>query len=73
MTWNGIMIMARYINLSSKIKVLSEYSTIDADASKHSSIYTNTDRPHCAARNKHSGLTRHELVKIKYVIVYVAQ
>ena len=33
-----------YINLSSKIKVLSEYNTIGADHSKHSSMYKNTDR-----------------------------
>ena len=54
-----------YINLFSKIKVLSECSTIGADASKHSSMYTNTDRPYFEARNKHLGVTRHELVKNK--------
>ena len=55
-----------YINLSSTIKVLSEYSTIGAYGGKHSSMYTNTDRQYFEGN-------RHALVKKKYVIVYVMQ
>ena len=45
-----------YINLSSKIKVLSECNTIGTNRSKHLSMYTNSDRPYFEARNKHLGL-----------------
>ena len=54
-----------YINLSSKIKVLSECNTLGTDRSKHSSMCTNSDHPYFEARNKRLGLTRHELVKNK--------
>ena len=70
MIWNVIMI--KNINLSSKIKLLSEYNAIDADRSKHSSMYKNTDRPYFESRNKHLGLMN-ELVKNKYVTMFVMQ
>ena len=41
----------RYINLSSKIKILSQYSSVGKDGSKHSSIFKNSDRHYFEARH----------------------
>ena len=76
-TKNGKLINLRYEQVMIDLKIYCSTSdvlelktgtnvdTFFDDSSKQSSIYTNIDRPYFKARNKHLGLTRHELVKNK--------